>query len=52
MSSEETKALIRRHAAALNIGDIDAGLELFADPCLFIGQAIGRELIRQMRSIP
>ena len=51
MSPEEPKALIRRHEAALNSGRVEAGLELFADPCLFNGQAIGREVIRQMRSI-
>jgi hypothetical protein len=51
MSPEETKALIRRHEAALNRGRVEAGLELFADPCLFNGQPIGREVIRQMRTI-
>ena len=51
MSPEETKALISRHEAALNSGNVGAGLELFADPCLFNGQPIGREVIRQMRTI-
>ena len=51
MSSEENKALIRRHEAALNSGRVDAGLELFAEPCLFNGQPISREVIRQMRTI-
>ncbi len=51
MSLEETKALIRRHEAALNSGRVEAGLELFADPCLFNGQPISREVIRQMRTI-
>ena len=51
MSAEETKALIRRHEAALNSGRVDAGLELFADPFLYNGQPIGREVIRQMRTI-
>jgi steroid delta-isomerase-like uncharacterized protein len=51
MSPEETQALIRQHEAALNSGDVEAGLELFADPCLFNGQPIGREVIRQMRAI-
>jgi steroid delta-isomerase-like uncharacterized protein len=51
MSPEETKALIRRHEAALNSGRVDAGLELFADPSLFNGQPIGREVIQQMRTI-
>ena len=35
MSLEETKALIRRHEVALNSGRVEAGLELFADPCRF-----------------
>jgi predicted ester cyclase len=51
MSTEETLALIRRHEAALNSGRVEAGLELFADPCLFNGHEIGREAIRQMRTI-
>ena len=51
MSVEETKAVIRRHEAALNSGVIDAGLELFADPCQFNGQSIGQEVIRYLRSI-
>ena len=51
MSSEENKVLIRRHETALNSGRVDAGLELFAEPCLYNGQPISREVIRQMRSI-
>ncbi len=51
MSIEESKTLIRRHAAALNSGRVDAGLELFAEPCWFNGQPIGREVIRYMRTI-
>ena len=51
MPTEDSKELIRQHEAALNSGRVDAGLELFADPCLFNGQPIGREVIRQMRSI-
>jgi steroid delta-isomerase-like uncharacterized protein len=51
MSLDETKALIRQHAAALNSGDVAAGLELFAEPCLYNGQPIGREVIRSMRTI-
>ena len=51
MSAEENRALIRRHEAALNSGRVDAGLELFADPCLYNGQPIGREVIRRMRTI-
>jgi len=51
VSAEENKALIRQHEAALNSGSVDAGLELFADPCLFNGHEIGRETIRQMRTI-
>ena len=51
MSSEENKALIRQHETALNSGRVDAGLELFAEPCLYNGQPISREVIRQMRSI-
>jgi predicted ester cyclase len=51
MSLEETKALIRRHEAALNSGNVEAGLELFADPCRFNGQPISREVIRQLRTI-
>ena len=51
MAVEENVAVIRRHAVALNSGHVDAGLELFADPCLFNGQPIGRETIRQMRAI-
>ena len=51
MSSEENKVFIRRHETALNSGRVDAGLELFAEPCLYNGQPISREVIRQMRSI-
>ena len=51
MPPEETKAVIRQHEAALNRGVVEAGLELFADPSLFNGQPIGREVIRQMRTI-
>ena len=51
MSVEENKALVRRHAAALNSGRVEAGLELFAEPCLFNGRPIGRDAIRQMRAI-
>ena len=51
MSSEENRVLVRRHEAALNSGRVDAGLELFADPCLYNGQPIGREVIRHMRTI-
>ena len=51
MSLEENKDLIRRHETALNRGDIAAGLELFADPCLYNGQPIGPEVIRFMRTI-
>jgi predicted ester cyclase len=51
MSPEEPKALISRHEAALNSGNVGAGLELFADPCLFNGQPIGRDVVRQMRTI-
>jgi predicted ester cyclase len=51
MSAEENRALIRRHEAALNSGQVDAGLELFADPCQYNGQPIGREVIRHLRTI-
>jgi steroid delta-isomerase-like uncharacterized protein len=51
MSPEQTKDVIGRHVAALNSGRVDAGLELFAESCLFNGQPIGREVIRQMRTI-
>jgi predicted ester cyclase len=51
MSTEENKALIRRHEAALNSGRVETGLDLFADPSLFNGQEINRETIRQMRTI-
>ena len=51
MSTEQNKDLIRRHAAALNSGHVDAGLELFAAPCLFNGQTISRAAIRKMRTI-
>ena len=51
MSPKENKALIRRHEAALNSGDVAAGLELFADSCVYNGQPIGREVIRSMRTI-
>jgi len=51
MSSEEAKALIHRHEVALNSGQVDAGLDLFSDPCLFNGHPISREVIRQMRTI-
>jgi steroid delta-isomerase-like uncharacterized protein len=51
MSTEENKTLIRRHEAALNSGDVDAGLELFADSCLYNGQPISRDVIRSMRTI-
>lgn len=52
MSLEENKPFIRWPEAALNSGRVDAGLELFADPCLFNGQPISREVIRQLRTIP
>ena len=45
MSTDENKALIRRHEAALNRGQVDAGLELFADPCLYNGQPISRDVL-------
>lgn len=51
MSMEQHKDVIRRHAAALNSGRVDAGLELFAEPSLFNGQPIGRAVIRNMRTI-
>jgi predicted ester cyclase len=51
MSIEENKALIRRHEVALNSGRVEAGLELFADPSLFNGQTIGRDVIQQLRTI-
>jgi steroid delta-isomerase-like uncharacterized protein len=51
MSLEQNKDLIRQHAAALNSGRVDTGLELFADPCLFNGQPISRAAIRTMRTI-
>ena len=51
MPTEESKDLIRRHEAALNSGRVEAGLELFADPCLFNGHSIGRDVIQTMRTI-
>jgi steroid delta-isomerase-like uncharacterized protein len=51
MSPEQNKDVIRRHAAALNSGRVDAGLELFAESCMFNGQPIGRMVIRNMRTI-
>src|SRR5688572_25944042 len=51
MSPEENKALIRRLGAALNSGGVDAGLDLFADSCLYNGHPVGREVIRQLRTI-
>ena len=51
MSPGENKALIRRHEAALNSGDVDAGLELFAEACLYNSQPISRDVIRYMRTI-
>lgn len=51
MSSEETKAVIRRQEAALNAGRVDAGLDLFTDPCLYNGQPISRQVIQQLRTI-
>jgi predicted ester cyclase len=51
MSAEENKALIRRLGAALNSGQIDVGLEMFADPCLYNGQPTSRQVIWQLRSI-
>jgi steroid delta-isomerase-like uncharacterized protein len=51
MAPEENKALIRRHEAALNSGDVNAGLELFADACVYNGQPISRDIIRSMRTI-
>lgn len=50
MSIEETKAVIRRQEAALNAGRVDAGLDLFADPCIFNGQPIGAQVIPQLRT--
>jgi predicted ester cyclase len=51
MSTEESNELIRRHDAVLNSGRFGAGLNRFADPCLFNGQPIGREVIRGMRTM-
>lgn len=51
MAPEETKALIRRHEAALNSGRVDAGLELFAEPCQYNGHPIDRKVIQQMRTV-
>jgi steroid delta-isomerase-like uncharacterized protein len=48
---EENKALIHQLSTALNSDGIDARLELFADPCLYNGQPIERQVIRQMRTI-
>ena len=51
MSTEENKGVIRRHEAALSSGRVDAGLELFAEPCLYNGHPIDRDVIRHMRTI-
>jgi predicted ester cyclase len=51
MSTGESKELICRHDAAPNSGRVGAGLDRFADLCLFNGQPIGREIIRGMRTI-
>ena len=51
MSTEENKAVIRRQAEALNAGRVDAGLDLFTDPCLYNGQPISRPVIQQLRTI-
>ncbi len=51
MSTEENKAVIRRLEEALNAGRVDAGLDLFTESCSYNGQQVGRELIRQLRTI-
>jgi predicted ester cyclase len=51
MSIEENKGVISRHEAALNSGRVDAGLELFTEPCLYNDHPIDRDVIRQMRTI-
>ena len=51
MFVEETKALIRRHEAALNSGRPDVGLDLFAEPFLYNGQQAGREVLKHLRAI-
>ena len=51
MSTEENKAIIRQLAAALNNVGVDGGLDLFAERCLYNGHPIGREVIRQLRTI-
>jgi predicted ester cyclase len=51
MPRQENTAVIRRQQEALNAGRVDAGLDLFTDPCLYNGQPIGREVIRQLRTI-
>ena len=50
MPTEENKAVIRRLEEALNTGRTDAGLDLFADPCLFNGQSISPQVIPQIRA--
>jgi steroid delta-isomerase-like uncharacterized protein len=50
MSVEENKALVRRLEDALNSGQADAGLELFAEDLLYNGQRIGRQVLAQVRA--
>ena len=50
MPTEENKAIIRRLEEALNTGRVEAGLDLFADPCIFNGQEISPQVIPQIRA--
>ena len=50
MSVKENVALIRRLEAALNSGQVDAGLELFAEEFVYNGQRINRQDLVQVRA--
>ena len=51
MPPEENKALSAGTRPRSTAATSSAGLELFADPCLYNGQPISRDVIRSMRTI-
>jgi predicted ester cyclase len=50
VSVEENKAIIRRLEAALNAGQANAGLDVWADNLVFNGQPISPQTIAQLRA--
>ena len=50
MSVDENKVLVHRLGEALNSGQVDAGIELFAEEFLYNGQRIGRQELIAIRA--